>query len=399
MATASFDGRYPSKNMALACRRQIRGRCAFSVGCRTERHAFRAYLGRHQSLRSRPKSHENELPRPQLGQTEAAQGLHVHENVGRALATGEETETAQPVEPLHLRPLERAGRRHGDVGARRRHLRRMHRRRFVHGENAERLQATRALQHLDHDACTLVGDLESVAAQTGHVQEDVGHPVVGNDEAVTLGHIEPLDGAGQFDDARGLVTDLATGTAGDTQTAAGPLRSNSVRGHDAPTPPLQSRRFLRALRILAVSEDSIRRQTRKSKMHSRAKRGGCLCTSLSYLPNQWAMKGDSTVPMSSRTTRSAISSNSVASRLTITKRAPLRLASKGNPAAGHTTSEDPTARKRSQASVSCSARRISRSGIAWPKETVAVLIWPPQSPQSGARSLPSMNCRRTQASS
>src|SRR4029453_6288444 len=57
-------------------------------------------------------------------------------------------------------------------------------------------------------------------------------------EALALGDVEPLDDAGEFDDPRGLVTDLATGAAGDTQTAAGPLRSNSVRGHDAPTPPL-----------------------------------------------------------------------------------------------------------------------------------------------------------------
>src|SRR5262245_31056633 len=211
---------------------------ALSVGRWTEWHAFRTYLGRHQSLRSRPEPHENELSRAQLSQAEAAQGLHVHENVGRALAAGEKTETAQPFEALHLRTLEGAGRSHGDVGTRRGYLRRMHRRRVVHGENAERLQAARALQHLDHDACTLVCDLESVAPQTGHVQEDVGHPVVGNDEAVTLGDVEPLDDAGELDDARGLVTDLATGAAGDTQTAAGPRRSNSVRGHDAPTPPL-----------------------------------------------------------------------------------------------------------------------------------------------------------------
>src|SRR5262249_31084084 len=137
MGTASFDCRYHTKTRRLRVAAKIRGRWAFSVGCRTERHPFGAYIGRHQALRARPKSHENELSRPQSGQTETAQGLHVHENVGRALAAGEETEAAQPVEPLHLRPLERAGRRDGDVGARRGHLRRVHRRRIVHGENTE----------------------------------------------------------------------------------------------------------------------------------------------------------------------------------------------------------------------------------------------------------------------
>ena len=41
-------------------------------------------------------------------------------------------------------------------------------------------------------------------------------------------------------------------------------------------------------------------------------------------PIQWPMNGSSTVPMSSRTTRSAISSKSVGSRLMMTSRAPLR---------------------------------------------------------------------------
>ena len=52
--------------------------------------------------------------------------------------------------------------------------------------------------------------------------------------------------------------------------------------------------------------------------------------------------------MSSRTTRSAMSSNSVGSRLMMTSAAPLRLAISGNPAAGHTTSDEPIARNRSQ---------------------------------------------------
>ena len=101
------------------------------------------------------------------------------------------------------------------MGARRRHLRRMHRGRLVHGENAERLQAARPLQHLDHDARAFIGDLKAVAAQAGHVQEDVGHPVVGNDEAVALGDIEPFDDAGELDDARGLIADLTADAAVD----------------------------------------------------------------------------------------------------------------------------------------------------------------------------------------
>src|SRR5262249_34648883 len=105
----------------------------------------------------------------------------------------------------------------------------------------------------------------------------------------------------------------------------------------------QRRRSVQALLPCASNlgshEDIIRRRTGKAKMHLQAKRGGWLCKSRRPLPNQWTMKGDSTVPMSCRMTTSAISSNSVASRLIITKRAPFRFASKAKPGAGHTQNE------------------------------------------------------------
>src|SRR5205807_1733288 len=51
--------------------------------------------------------------------------------------------------------------------------------------------------------------------------------------------IEPFNDAGELNDARGLVTDLAPRDAVQLQTAARPLRY-SIRRHDAPTPPLNS---------------------------------------------------------------------------------------------------------------------------------------------------------------
>ena len=91
-----------------------------------------------------------------------------------------------------------------------------------------------------------------------------------------------------------------------------------------------------------------------------------VCTQRSGWPNQLAMKGASASPMSSRTTRSAMSSNSVGSRLMMTSAAPLRLAIKGKPAAGHTTSEEPIDKNRSQSRVNCSARshRLRRHRLA-----------------------------------
>src|SRR4029077_2886038 len=114
----------------------------------TERAAVRAYFSRHKAFRPGSKADQNCLARPELGNAVAAQGLHVHEYIGRPFATGEKTEPAQAVEPLYLSTLEAACRCHRDVGARWRHLRRVYRCTFVHRHNPKGLQTLRALQHL-----------------------------------------------------------------------------------------------------------------------------------------------------------------------------------------------------------------------------------------------------------
>jgi hypothetical protein len=65
--------------------------------------------------------------------------------------------------------------------------------------------------------------------------------------------------------------------------------------------------------------------------------------------------------------------------------APRRLAYSGKPAAGYTTSDDPTTMQRSQASISAWARAMAASGMAWPKEMVADLMIPPQRLQGSTR--------------
>src|SRR5262249_4785252 len=85
---------------------------------------------------------------------------------------------------------------------------------------------------------TLVSNLEAVAPQAGHVQKNVRHPVVGNDETIALRDVEPLDDAAELNDARSFAADLAASAAVARETAGRPLRSNLVRRHDAPTPPL-----------------------------------------------------------------------------------------------------------------------------------------------------------------
>jgi len=124
----------------------------------------------------------------------------MHEDVRSPLTAGQEPETTQAVEPLDLSSLEPAGRGDRHMGSWRRHLRRMYRGTLVHRDHAEGLQAFWTLQHLADDPRAFIGRLEAVTSQARHVKEDVRHPVVGHDETKTLGHIEPLDDAGQLDE-------------------------------------------------------------------------------------------------------------------------------------------------------------------------------------------------------
>jgi len=70
----------------------------------------------------------------------------------------------------------------------------------VDRQHAERLQALRALQRFAYDPGTFIGGLIAIAAQARDMQEHIGHAVVRDDEPEPLGHIEPLDHAGNLDD-------------------------------------------------------------------------------------------------------------------------------------------------------------------------------------------------------
>src|ERR1700730_18782856 len=117
--------------MKLACRQSVRGR-------RT-RSRIGANFGGHKAFWAGAVAHEHQLAGAEFSQAEAAQGLHMHEDVGRALAAREEAETAEPIEPFDPSALEAARGRDGNMGARRQ-LRRMDRRRLVHREDAEALK-------------------------------------------------------------------------------------------------------------------------------------------------------------------------------------------------------------------------------------------------------------------
>ena len=136
----------------------------------------------------------------QFGDAEAAQGFHVDEDVRGPVAGRQEAEAANPVEPLHLEPLEAAGRLDRDVRPRRRHLSRVLGGRIVHRQDAEGLQSAGPGQCFDDDARPLIGGLVAVAPEAGHMQENIGAAIIGYDEAEPLGHVEPLDRPHHLDD-------------------------------------------------------------------------------------------------------------------------------------------------------------------------------------------------------
>ncbi len=71
--------------------------------------------------------------------------------------------------------------------------------RFVHRDDAERLQTTGTVQRLDDAPGAFIGRLIAIAPQAGDMQQHVRHAIVGDDEAEALAGIEPLDGAGNLD--------------------------------------------------------------------------------------------------------------------------------------------------------------------------------------------------------
>ena len=73
----------------------------------------------------------------------------------------------------------------------------------------------------------------------------------------------------------------------------------------------------------------------------------------------------------------------VGSLLIMTKLAPVSFANKGRSAAGKTAREEPRQIKRSDSIDTLCAVIISSSGMAWPKEIVAVLIIPPHMVHEG----------------
>jgi hypothetical protein len=100
--------------------------------------------------------------------------------------------------------------------------------RFIHGNQSIGLQAALALQHFDNDTRSLIGDLKSTAPQTRDVQENIGHPIVRNDESITLIRIEPFDDTRYLDKIHNRIGIARTVAANCSKFASQLTRRNSI---------------------------------------------------------------------------------------------------------------------------------------------------------------------------
>src|SRR5215204_2894825 len=122
-------------------------------------------FGSHVAFRTHSIAYKHCLAWSQLRHAEAAQRLHMYEDVWRTLALADEAEAPHTVKPFHGRDHERAGGHNLRALARRRQQRRVEGARFIHRQDPEDLQALRAVEHLADDTCSLVSGLETVASQ------------------------------------------------------------------------------------------------------------------------------------------------------------------------------------------------------------------------------------------
>src|SRR5579885_3872492 len=101
----------------------VRGRSVAAAGIGPD-------FGGHEAFGAVAITNQDYLPGAKFGEPITPQRFHVHEDIGCALAAGEEAKATQPVEPFHPRTLQPARGRHAHMRARRK-LRRMHRRGLV----------------------------------------------------------------------------------------------------------------------------------------------------------------------------------------------------------------------------------------------------------------------------
>ena len=135
-------------------------------------HSVWAELSSHAAFFTISIAHLNDLSWTQFGEAEASQSFHMTEDIRCSLAARQEAESTHAVKPLAYGALPIAFRLHDNMRALRQ-LAWMDRRRFVHRQNAEGLQAFRTFHRLTVDACTLICGLVSACAKAGHMEQNI----------------------------------------------------------------------------------------------------------------------------------------------------------------------------------------------------------------------------------
>ncbi|MNH34697.1 hypothetical protein D3C79_953100 [compost metagenome] len=93
----------------------------------------------------------------------------MNENILSALAARQKAKALGAVEPLDDNSFQTAGRRNGNMGALRRHLRWMHGSRCIHGQNTKALHASVTIANFTNNTRTFEGSLEAIATKCGHM--------------------------------------------------------------------------------------------------------------------------------------------------------------------------------------------------------------------------------------
>src|SRR5947209_11831831 len=131
-------------------------------------------LGGHQAFCAIAEAHKQAITGLQIGDAIATQRFHMHEDILRALAACQKTETAHTVEPFDDGDFEPPYGCNLDVRAWRLQFGRMNSRRLVHRDDAQNLEAFWPPLRLTDDMRALGRGRISVAAQHRHMQENVG---------------------------------------------------------------------------------------------------------------------------------------------------------------------------------------------------------------------------------
>jgi len=140
----------------------------------------------------------------------------------------------------------------------------MDRGRVVHREDTKGLQALGTLQRLDDDPGALIGGLIAVAAQARDMHQHIRHAIIRNDEAESLRYIEPLDHAGDLDDASSRIANQIAERFGFSETCRRPFGPNRIRRHEDARRRFVWRLLPGASRI-SSGEDNIARTFEKNK--------------------------------------------------------------------------------------------------------------------------------------